>query len=1319
MKGNNKTNKELQKDLDILRAQNEILLSNKQLNIEIFNASSEAIIIIEKTSGYIINVNKSFLVIFGYSDIQEVISNTVNNYLSENYIEKTKKLINESNITDAPQKISFIERAKRKDGSLFWTEVFLKFINVSGIESILVFIKDITNQKLSEEALNISENQYKNLFENMPNGYYKSTPKGYFVDANPAFIKMLGYESKEELLSVFIPDALYVKSSERDEIMDENQNFVSAFEIYRLKTKDGGIIWVEDNARYIKDDSGKTIYNEGICRDITQRKLAEEALKKSEERFRQMADLLPQTIFELDVKGNLIFANRMAFDVFGYTREEFKKGISVLSMLMPEEHEKAIKNIGLVASGTLLKANEYTAVKRDGSKFPVLLSSSPIIENNVAIGIRGILVDITENKNIEKILRESENKFKSLFETSSDAIFIMNQSVFLDCNSKTYEIFGCSREQIIGHSPAEFSPEFQSDGIKSTEKAKEKINAALNGEPQFFEWLHKKFNGNEFNAEVSLNRIMIKDEYLLHAIVRDISGRKKAENKIRESEEKYRTLVENINEAIMYVGLDDNLKFINKRFTELFGYTEDEIIGKNVIQTLIQEKDIELIKKVNQDRRNGISSQYELELIRNDGNKIRFIINGAPLYDDNGQIIGSIATMTDISDRLKIESELIASEEKFRSIVQSLNDSITIVDIDGKVTYQSPAAIKTFGYNLDEITGKYLMDYFHPDDLNIALEEFEKVKSSTNDGLPSLFRIKHKNGNFVFIEAIGRNMANNRAINGVVFVSKNVTERIEAEKLLKQSEERYRITIEQTGHIVYDLDIINLKINLSGAIEQITGFSHEEVDNIAIETWQSLIHPDDFPLTKDLLLKAISETSNYTAEYRFRTKSGSYIFVEDNGIVLTDEKEIANRILGTMKDITDRKNAELAIKQKTKEIEIQNEVLQQLNEKLVQTNEYLTQAKKHAEESDRLKTAFLTNISHEIRTPMNGILGFAELLKMPDLTEQKNEEFINLIEQSGQRMLNIINDIVDIAKIESGQIQLHYQQARLNNIMKELYSFFKPEADKKNLNLICETGLQDSKEMIETDPTRLVQILTNLLKNAIKFTKSGSISFGYSLIGKMLQFYVKDTGIGIPEEQKDYIFERFVQGSMSLNRNYEGAGLGLSISKSYVEKLGGKIWLDSEINKGSTFFFEIPYHSGYLNISKPSQNNQVPAEISMTTILIVEDDPNSMYYLKEILTNVNTKLLIAGDGREAIDMVIGNPEIDLILMDLKMPVMDGYEATRQIKQLKPDIKIIAQTAFAATEELKKATEAGCDDFLIKPIRKEKLFELLLKFQPLR
>jgi len=378
----------------------------------------------------------------------------------------------------------------------------------------------------------------------------------------------------------------------------------------------------------------------------------------------------------------------------------------------------------------------------------------------------------------------------------------------------------------------------------------------------------------------------------------------------------------------------------------------------------------------------------------------------------------------------------------------------------------------------------------------------------------------------------------------------------------------------------------------------------------------------------------------------------------------------------------------------------------------------LINAKEKAEESDRLKSAFLANMSHEIRTPMNGILGFAGLLKEPDLTGEEQQEFIGIIEKSGARMLNIINDIMSISKVEAGQMEVSISETDINDQIDYIDTFFKPEAANIGIQLTCKKSLTGEDAIIKTDKEKLYAILTNLVKNALKFTQVGSIEFGYQKNGNFIEFFVKDTGAGVSKKHQQLIFERFRQGSESLNRKYEGAGLGLSISKAYVEMLGGQIWVESEEGEGSTFYFTLPY----LRKSeiKVISNNEIIADakeirINNLQVLIAEDDEASEKLITVAIKKFSKEILKVTTGTGAVEACRNNPGIDLVLMDIKMPDMDGYEATRQIRQFNATVIIIAQSAYALSGDREKAIKAGCNDYITKPMKRIVLSDLIRKY----
>ncbi|NTW23844.1 MAG: response regulator [Lentimicrobium sp.] len=372
----------------------------------------------------------------------------------------------------------------------------------------------------------------------------------------------------------------------------------------------------------------------------------------------------------------------------------------------------------------------------------------------------------------------------------------------------------------------------------------------------------------------------------------------------------------------------------------------------------------------------------------------------------------------------------------------------------------------------------------------------------------------------------------------------------------------------------------------------------------------------------------------------------------------------------------------------------------------------LRNAEKKAIESDRLKTAFLQNISHEIRTPMNGIIGFAGLLKEDGLPVEQKKEYIEIINSSSNRLLNLVNQILDISLIETGSSQVLKQPVLLNTLMDEIHKSWSPKI-KKEVILSLSKGLNNLSDCVNTDEYKLKQILNNLVGNAVKFTDSGYIRMGYSVKENDLEFYIEDTGLGIPSEHHSDIFKPFRKSEPETNRFYEGAGVGLAICKGNLELLNGRIYMHSEPGTGSVFRFTIPYEPLSLNNSFVEPANSLSSFEGMK-VLVAEDEMLNFTYIEELLLGTGIEIHHALNGKSAVELCQNNSNFDLVLMDIRMPVMNGYEATRLIKELRPGLPVIAQTAYITNEERHKAIEVGFDAFLSKPFLKEELLEVMEK-----
>ncbi len=698
---------------------------------------------------------------------------------------------------------------------------------------------------------------------------------------------------------------------------------------------------------------------------------------------------------------------------------------------------------------------------------------------------------------------------------------------------------------------------------------------------------------------------------------------------------------------------------------------------------------------------NDISSRKNFEASRDQ--QLRFTmalkeISEDVFFKDNAQEI-LISTNRIIGETLQLDRALIydVSFEKNRitGLCEWLND-----EHPGIISVKGIHPLETISVPFKEImkTHKYLEshsnevgEYFTKDESGKILHEDFKIKSliwypfAFDEHGYHVFTLNQitkyrqwSQAEIDFLESASRKI-------GLAMMKiKLLAERKHAENELRKLSR----AVEQSPTSIIITDLAGNIVYGNPKICELTGYSKEELLGKNPRILQSGETSEE---TYKNLWQTITSGNEWRGELYNKKKNGElyweYAYMAP---ILDSEGKIIN-FLAVKEDITERKK-----------------MIALLNE-----------AKAKAEENDKLKSAFLANMSHEIRTPMNGILGFSELLKEPMISGEEQEKYISIIQKSGVRLLNIINDVVDISKIEAGQMGTVLSETNVNEKIDYTYNFFKPAAEKKGIHLSCYKSLPLTQSIIKTDGEKLHAILTNLVNNAIKFTHEGSIEFGYKRKDLFLEFYIKDTGIGVSQAQKEIIFERFIQGGKLLTSNFEGTGLGLSISKAYTEMLGGKIWIESEEGNGSVFYFTIPY------VTEKQMQSNIPGiladedesnQIKNLKILIAEDDETSDFLVTTILNNNSNHhhILHAETGIGAIEVCHNNPDLDLILMDIRLADMDGLEVTNQIRRFNKEVVIIAQTAYALAGDKEKAIEAGCDDYISKPIDTYELLALIQK-----
>ena len=504
---------------------------------------------------------------------------------------------------------------------------------------------------------------------------------------------------------------------------------------------------------------------------------------------------------------------------------------------------------------------------------------------------------------------------------------------------------------------------------------------------------------------------------------------------------------------------------------------------------------------------------------------------------------------------------------------------------------------------------------------------------------------------------------------------------------LSDSEKFYGMLIQSAddGISFYDK---NWYLNFSNpAFYSIIGYDRESYSLLDIV---SLVHPEDtgFSVRRT---EALGRHGFFECELRLKHRDGHYVNLSTRSVAVKDDNGEIIGALTISRDITSLKHV----------------------------HEELVQAKVEAETSNKLKSSFLANISHEIRTPLNSVIGFSNLLLENDLTQEVKEEYIEHINHNSEKLLQIIGDIIDLSRLESSQMEITYEEASVSEVINEVIEETRQsiKRNEKPIILTVKNQFEDNGDLIFTDRIWLKRVLTHLMDNAVKFTLEGSVELSYKRENENVLFMIKDTGIGINKENLGRIFEEFSQEINGHHRPFEGLGVGLTLAREVLERMGGKIYVTSEKGIGSEFSFTVPYRpAGTSKLkSRTPDLNAVPTNWNSKKCLLVDDNKDVLIYLNRILLDTGINILTARSGPEAIDIIKNNNDIDVVLLDMQMPEMNGIEATREIRKIRKELPIIAQTAFIFENDKDIILEAGCDACLIKPIRKEHLLTVIAGF----
>lgn len=1233
--------------------------------------------------GNFIEINQQWLDTLGYSR-EEVIGKWFGNFLSPEYCDGFRKRFP---LFKAKGSIHSEFEMVHKNGN----RLFIAFEGKIGYDSDGEFkqthciLQDITESKKIAEALRESENRFRSLYENAPIGIYRTTPEGKILLANPVLVKLFGKKSSKEMenWNLTVPEDFVLKYSRKEfEEKLARDGKVKGLES-KLIREDGSAVFIRESAVLVRDNIGSPLYYDGTIEDITDQKLAEEALLESESRYRLLFDNSMDAVLLTGPDGTILEANATACKIFRRTEEELKL-VGHTAVIDTTDPRLAIALKSRALNGKY--EGELTGLRYDGTKFPIEIASALFHDRNGNSRSSMIIRDVTERKLAEENLRESEELLSMHMKHSPIYSYIKEvdpkESRVLKASENFKNIIGFSGGEIIGKTmtelfPADFAAKITADDWEVVSSCKiREIEEELN--ERFYTTIKYPINLGNRNLLAG------------HSI--DITEYKKTNKALVESRQMLEVIIDTIPARVFWK--DKNLNYLgcNTFFAQDAGFMKPEdIIGKNDYAMswsdqaeLYHADDLLVIGS----RKPKLA--FEEFQITHSGDKIWCLKSKIPLKNASGEVEALLGVYIDITERKKAEVALMEAFQFNKQVIETSHEGIIVYGRDMKYQVWNPFMENITGISASELLGMYPLDVFpFLKDAGVIDIIKRAMKGEVCPAVEFQYYIP-ANGKKGWASDTSGPLRNAKGeIIGVISTVFDITESRLAEEKMKSINERFELAVATAGISVWERDIATEIIKIDDNFNRIYGNILGNYQ-IRFSDFMKFVHPDDLDKIRINYERAKESNENTNYEFRIIRPNGDIRFIQSYIKIVKDKSGNPVKVIGINMDISESKMAAQEIKR----------------------------AKERAEESDRLKSAFLANMSHEIRTPMNGILGFAALLKEAKLSGKMQKDYIDMIEKSGTRMLNIIGDIMSISKVEAGQMDVNLSETNVNEQIEYIVKFFNPEADKKGLKLLSKIGLPDEKALLNTDKDKLIAILSNLVKNALKFTECGFIQTGYKLKGKYLEFFVKDTGIGFSIEHKEIIFERFRQIGETLSRNYEGAGLGLSIAKAYVEMLGGQIRAESQPGKGSEFYFTLPCK--IKSNEKAGIVNNVPGEVTESKvknlkILIAEDDKISERLLTLAVKCFSSEILTVKNGLDAVETCRNHPDIDLVLMDIQMPVMDGHEATRQIKQFNNKVIIIAQTAYALANDKIKAIEAGCDDYMSKPIDKVLLHVLINKY----
>lgn len=1107
---------------------------------------------------------------------------------------------------------------------------------------------------------------------------------------NPAFTAMTGY-TREEAVGEY--PRILKSGRQTPEFYRELWATIASGRVWQgeiiNRRKDGTLYTEEMQITPVEAAGGEIAGFIAFKRDVTERRAAEEA-----QRFlAAIVESSEDAIIGQDLEGNILTWNPAAERLFGYPARE-AMGKHVWMLVAAERREEVTQVREQVLEGGSVSQYRCVCVRQDGNIFHGSVTLFPIRNAAGAVTATSCIVrDVTREREDE----HARGLLASIVEYSEDAITAADMNgMILTWNRAAENLLGYSAQEIIGKNAAVLGP----NGTEEVRQSLEIVGRGQRVSP--FEAVAHAKNGQRIDVSVAVSPIRNPSGEVVgaSAIIRDIGPRLIAERRLRESEALFREIFAHAPFGMCVGGFDGSFLQVNAPLCQMLGYSEAELLGRNVSDISHPEDIKSTFARLEQLRRDPSQClEGEKRYIHRDGHQVWVRIKLSPVKDTSGEALYLVVHVEDITGRKRTEEALKESEQRFRNIADNSPTMLWVTDAEGGIQFANRMMLEFAGASLDQSQGSGWRMFLHPDDAPQYLEIFERAVRE-RAVFRAETRVRRADGEWRWFGSYATpRFSQGGEFLGHVGLSSDITERLKAEQALRSSEEKFRQLAENIREVFWMILPSRKEVlYVSPAYEQIWERSCENLYENPM-AWFEAVHPEDREHSYAEYLRQ-RQGEPVESIYRIHTPSGQEKWIRSRSFPIRDRDGQTIRVAGLAEDITERKRHEAE----------------------------LIQAREEADAANRAKSRFLANMSHEIRTPMNGVIGMIQLLLDTRLSAEQLQ-YLSVAHDSARVLLALIDDILDLSKIEAGKIVLEHLSFALREVVDAVVQVLRVQAAAKGLIFSARVA-NAIPPLLTGDAHRLRQVLTNLAANAIKFTERGEVTLEAELESAgngqaRIHFAIIDTGIGIRPEQVSRLFSAFTQADASTTRKYGGTGLGLAISKQLVEMMGGTIGAESMERGGSRFWFtavfDVPPQTRAPAVSNaPSRSPLSPAPIlaaRCSRILVAEDNAINRDVALAQLEKLGLLADAVVNGAEAV-AAVRRGGYDLVLMDCEMPAMDGYEATRTIRDsLASNIPIIAVTADAMPADRERCLQEGMNDYIAKPVDVGELKALLAKWLP--